>query len=220
MISKKSKVIFLMPPKTASNSLKQSLLDSSFNFDKIETNGYPKIHLFLSEILSLSKIDIPEEYKIVQVVRNPFTRFASTYFHQLRLVGENSYLKKLSFDDFCEHFYKSINSDYFLKSFYKNIDFVNQTIRKGKNWGGTRAYLLQTQYNDRKLNVKYFKLEDISKDISQLSEYLDVYLPDMDRINENKTPKDYLSMLSDRTKSIIYEVYEKDFKYLDYGTAH
>ena len=209
-----------MPPKTASNSIKECLLDSIIDFDEFpQYYTAPKIHLFLSELVGLYDIKDWREYKIIQVVRNPNTRFVSSYFHQLKIIpkdAEGVKIKKMSFSDFSNHFYNSLNSDNFLAEFYGNYKFIHRAIFGGKSWGGSRTWLNQIQWNDLGAKIKYIKLEDITDDITPLSDELGVYLPSLEKFNTNKSKTDYNSMIDNDTQAIINEVYHQDFSKLNY----
>lgn len=219
MVSKKAKLIFLMPPKTASNSIKECLLDSSINFEPFKKVGHPKIHLFLSELVNLFEIKDIESYKVVQVVRNPDYRYASSYFHQMRMLPNNPKIKikGMDIEEFSEHFLKSLEfSNNFLQTFYGDTNFILKMVSSGKSWGGSRTYLNQTQWNDLNVDIKYFKLEEISEDIKPLSDYLGIYLPQLEKINTNKSPTNYDDVLTNKVLSIIDKVYEQDFQILHY----
>jgi hypothetical protein len=78
MIDKNKKTIVLMPPKTASNSVRILLEQFGYNFYKdLNLSNIPQIHLMLSEIIKLYNIVDLEEYKIIQVVRDPYHRYVS-----------------------------------------------------------------------------------------------------------------------------------------------
>jgi hypothetical protein len=217
MISKKSKIIFLMPPKTASNSLTESLLDSSIKFEEFGPSyRLPKIHLFLSEIVKLFNVQDIENYKVVQLVRDPYHRFASTYFHQIKLLPNKHHLKRLNFNDFSIHFLNSLKKGDFLNNFFIGTQFMNKSILSGKSWGGARTYLQQTQWNDLGVDIKYIKLQDGIDVSEELTEHLGIYIPEMPLKNVNKNDINYDDILTDEIMDIIYQVYYEDFIKLDY----
>jgi hypothetical protein len=216
MVSKKAKVIFLMPPKTASNSIKECLLDSSIDFlDFNREYKKPKIHLYLSELVELFQIEDLHNYKVIQVVREPLNRFVSSYFHQLKIIKNIKYdvkLQGMSFTEFTKHFYACLFNKNFLNNFYGNPKFIYSNINAGTSWGGSRLYLSQSQWNDLSADITYIKLEDISKDISILSKELGVYLPQLEKKNTNTISYDkYDQYLTKETNDIIRYVYEEDF---------
>ena len=95
-ISHKDKFILLHAGKCAGTSIRDCL-DDIIEEDKIEI---PKNHPILTEcqeIIAMSNHD-PKEYMIVAMVRNPFDRMVSWYYHAL-------YKSKAftgSFEGFCE----------------------------------------------------------------------------------------------------------------------
>lgn len=216
MVSKKSKLIFLMPPKTASNSLEESLLDSSINFDELTGVRYPKIHLFLSELVNAHGIKDVENYKIIQVTREPLDKFVSSYFHQLKISKDiNTRFSGMDLHDFAWHFYDCLmDSDNFLESFYGNLQFIQKSVSKGRSWGGTRLYLNQHQWNDLGMPVKYFKLEELQDGLGEISDYIDVYLPDLPTKNVGKNKKDV--EITDSVKKIVNHIFYDDYKILNY----
>ena len=70
-----------MPPKTASNSIRTTLEEQGVVFLK-DTQKLPQVHLKLSEIINRYDIDNLDDYKIIQIVRNPYSRFVSSFFFQ------------------------------------------------------------------------------------------------------------------------------------------
>lgn len=224
MLSKKHKVIFLMPPKTASQSLRESLLDSSIVFDKIQCR--PNIHLTLSELMKEFKISESQlsEYKIVQLTRDPYQRFISSYLHQMRLLPArvpDIKIRGMSIDTFSEHLTKCIFKVNFLNCFYGNTSFIERKIASGKNWAGTRAFMAQTDWNDVGADVKYFKLDDLKDGMDPISDYLGIYLPDMPmkNVSEEKTADLY----SETVASAVSYIFDIDFQILGYkinGRTH
>jgi hypothetical protein len=132
MISKEKKLISLMPPKTASNSIKQTLENNGVTFSiPIGKKIVPKIHLKLDEIVDLFDLDTLSNYKIFQIVRNPYHRFVSSYYHQMRTSAIRRNIKFVGYDlnQFTNHLYNSKKSDNFLEEFYGdkyNSGFVKE----------------------------------------------------------------------------------------------
>jgi hypothetical protein len=220
MVSTKEKLIFLMPPKTASNSLKECLLDSSLTIEPFNLPyRIPTIHLYLSELVGYYKIEDIENYKVIQVVRDPITRFVSSYFHQLRITNNNDSVKinDMNLSEFTNHLYTCLTKEgSFLKNFFGDIQFIKKSIMSGKSFGGSRTYLNQHQWNDLGVDMTYVKLEDITNDISLLSKEVGVYLSDLEKKNENKTIVDYDTLITDDIRKTLKEIYRKDFKILGY----
>jgi hypothetical protein len=201
-----------MPPKTASQSLTKSLLESDIQFNAILSR--PKIHLWLSELCSEFNID-PKEYKIVQIVRDPYERYISAYLHQQRLLPKNNILKDISIDDFSKRLIECLKYPNFIEKFYGSKQFLINTIKAGRNWGGVTAFQPQLDWNDLDCKVTYFKLEDIQKDITPLEKYLKAYIPALEKKNVSTTekkPEHYTPTVFKTVESL----YEKDFKKFGY----
>jgi hypothetical protein len=218
MLSKKHKVIFLMPPKTASQALTEVLLDSSIVFDKIQRK--PKIHLTLSELVDEFEVSEKElsSYKIVQVVRDPYERYISSFLHQMRLIpasAPNMKIRGMDIDIFSEHLVKSLMKPNFLKNFYGNTNFIKKNLEAGKNWSGTRAFMAQADWNDLGAEIKHFKLEDIKDSMESISDYLGIYLPDMAQKNVSITEKspDMYSQFVYDTVTYLYRIDFETFGY-------
>lgn len=197
MISKKEKLIFLMPPKTASKSLTELLLDCSLEFEPFDKPiEIDTTHLYLSEMVKYFDVENLLQYKIIQVGRNPYQRFHSSYIYSKA---------ELPIDIFTERFYKSVMDG-------KVIDFVKEHYEGDTN-SALRTLLSQTQWNDMNADVLYLKLEDISKDVKILADEVGVYLPQLDKINA----QDYESIdFSEKFIQIIEKVYKSDFVKLKY----
>lgn len=214
MFSRKHKVIFLMPAKTASQSLKECLMDSSIVFEQIKSR--PKIHLTLSELskeFGITRTEL-DEYKIVQVVRDPYDRFVSAYFHQQRLVPKSSEgiaIRGMDIHTFSSHFQRCIFKVNFLNCFYGNTDFIKHNITTGRNWSGARALMAQADWNDVGADVAYFRLEDLKDGMEAISEHIGVYLPDLPRKNESGVEKTS-DLYSSEVMSVVEYVYDIDFQ--------
>jgi hypothetical protein len=208
-----------MPPKTASNSLKECLLDSSLKIEEFPKNfKYPEIHLFLSEIKLVFGIKDLEKYKVVQICRNPYTRFASLYYHNIRLLPKNHPLLELNIEEYADKALKSIVSENYLDEFYGEDKFYYKSIKNKKSWGGTRTILEQTQWCDAPANIKYFKIEDLQDSMDSVSEFIGTYLPELNVVNKNKTDVNYDSVMTDKFKSLVQKLHYGDFKKLEYPT--
>jgi len=219
MIDRNKKIIVLMPPKTASNSIKQTLEKHGVKFSSpTKKTSSPLIHLKLNEIVDLFEIDDLNEYKVFQIVRNPYKRFVSSYFHQLRILNNMRTVKFINYDlkQFSEHLYNTINSEDFLENFYGDTSFVENSIRTGISWGGSRLYDTQLSWKNLDCNITYFKLEDVSVDIQPISDFLKIPLPKLEIVNIFSNGKNYSELINNKIKLIIEEIFEEDIKVFQY----
>jgi hypothetical protein len=221
MVSKEHKLIFLVPPKTASTSVFNTIGEYGIERDVVPPSpGQPTIHLKLSEIKRIFEIPSFEGYTIIQIVRNPYYRMVSSYYQQLRTMPKDDYLdiefRNMSFSQYVHHLYDAKNSDNFIRNFYGDNDFVETQISEGKTWGGLRFFDNQVDWNDLNENVNYFKLENISNDFSPVSNLIGIDIPQLNSINVNPTEVDYDELLTDDLKIIIRELFDKDFESFSY----
>tara|TARA_R110000803_G_C11891633_1_gene311019 strand:+ start:115 stop:780 length:666 start_codon:yes stop_codon:yes gene_type:complete len=212
VVSFKHKLIFLTPPKCSTFSLQQFLIDANIEVNKpLRPLSTPFYHATLSEIVYSYKIDLEElkQYKVIQILRNPYDRFISSYFHQQDLIGKqidfNTFLKKV------EQFKYLL--PYNINEFYLNFY---------QDDGGVRFYYEQNWWNNLniKVNINYLKLEDISKNSTSLCKLLnlDYHIP---FLCKNKNPIDKSQFYKEfnnisQYKSRIYTLFKKDFKLYNY----
>lgn len=219
MLIEKEKIILLLPPKTASNSLRKLLIDSGFRFrPPLRKVDYPVYHLTLSEICYVYNIPASqlENYKIIQIVRNPYDRFVSAWFHQMDILKTKMSLDNL-IEKLSQHKHLLPNqTDTFYENFYGSITHKEKSFERG-NWGGLRFYFDQIYWNDLDVKVHYFKLEDLTQDISSLSELINFKLADLPKIKVNSSTRENFNIYyNEKQKKQIQELFKDDFKKLDY----
>jgi hypothetical protein len=219
MIDKNKKIIVLMPPKTASNSIKQTLEKHGVKFSSpTKKTSSPLIHLKLNEIVDLFEIDDLNEYKIFQIVRNPYNRFVSSYFHQMRILNNMKTVKFINYNlnQFSKHLHNTIKSENFLKNFYGDTSFIERSIKNGVSWGGSRLYDTQLSWKNLDCDITYFKLEEVSENIEPISDFLKIPLPKLDVVNSFSNGKNYLELIDSEIKLIIEEIFAEDIKVFQY----
>lgn len=219
-VSKKNKLIFLLPPKTGSTSLKWCLISSKIPFDNvINIPNHPTIHLLLSEILKVHNIKKDElnQYKIIQITRNPYDRFVSAVYHQNIIIKENhtlsEYLEKLN-----KYLYLLPNNqDLFYEKFY-TIKSHKENNFKNNEWGGLRFWFKQEWWNDIGADVNYFKLESITENLAELSEFINIKLrefPHARPAGSNRNIK-YEKYFNENTLIDFEKLYNSDVKKFNY----
>lgn len=209
----------ITPPKSGTHSITDYLNDGiSYKSLPVNQVEYPIYHLTISEICNVFAINQLElkDYKIIQCVRNPYTRIISAYFHQMRLQNEF-----IEFEKFLENIQEAKYllphslDDFYIK-FYGDIAYKYAAFRMG-NWGGARFYYEQIWFNDLNLdNITYFKLEDLSMDSSSLSNFIGMGIKKFPHINRNQSSVDYNKLYNKKCVSIVSELYKNDLKYFDY----
>lgn len=212
------KLAVLFSSKTGSSSLRSLFLGQKFvcrpEFRKL---SYPHYHLFLSELAFVHGLDEKSlsRYKIVQVTRNPINRFISSWKHQERILNQ-----KIVVDELIDKLllYKELlpnNWREFYLKFYENPRHMDNSFQNG-NWGGLRFYVDQVDWNDLSLKVHYFRLEDLSRDVTPLSEFLNMELPPLPKKNIGNYIETVTNLLTYPQKEKIFQLFERDFKAFDY----
>lgn len=205
-----------MPPKTASTSLKLTLEKQGIVFDTHKEN-LPQIHLKLSEIKEKFQISDLTDYKKIQIVRNPYTRFVSSFFF-IKKIMPNDYtpiFKKLDISDFIDHLIESKKSDDFIKTFYGDVGYVESRIVTGSSWGGSRLFDSQSSWNDVDSDINVFKLEDLNYDVTPLNRLLQTSMKSLFRVNSQEITKNYMDFFNPKDLEKIYNLYSEDF--INYG---
>jgi hypothetical protein len=217
MISKNKKLIILMPPKTASNSIRALLQQFEYVFSTHLKMVLPQIHLRLSEIIDLHDVTDLSEYKIIQITRNPYHRYVSSFFHQNRIIPENynSNFKNFNLTEFSKHLLDSKKSNNFIESFYGDASFINSSINRGESWGGSRLFDTQVSWDDIGANVEYFKLENLTTDISELKNFLGVNFKKLPLIN-SWVLNNHMDLITPEIKDIVVELFDEDFTKFNY----
>lgn len=206
-----------MPPKTASNSIRSLLENLGYEFSKNFRIVHPQIHLKLSEILDIYNVENLEGYKIMQVVRDPYQRFVSSFYYQKKVLPANhdSKLKNLNFSEFSNHLYDAKKTNDFIKNFYGDESYINRCIHNGDGWGGSRLFDTQASWDTIGTNVKYFKLENLSSDVSELESYLETPINKFPKLNSQDL-QNYDSLITPEIKQIVTELFQEDFDKFGY----
>lgn len=206
-----------MPPKTASNSLKFTLENYDVHFEK-DNIILPEIHLKLKEIYSRYNLQSLDEYKIIQITRNPYERYVSAYFFMKKIIPKNSKIFFENFDigKFSEHLIESKKQNDFVETFYGDTSFVNQCISSGRSWGGSRLFDTQKSWCDMDVKISYFKLEELTHSTKKLSEFLDLPIRKLSHINSQNISTEYRTLINENVRKIIFELYYEDFTDLGY----
>ncbi len=155
-------------------------------------------------------------YRTIQVVRDPFARFVSAWRHQERILGEKIDLQVLleklkRYKSLLPHSWE----EFYLK-FYDDPDHRKRSFARG-NWGGLRFYMDQVDWNDVDQPVQYFKLEELSADMSKLSELLGLSLPPLPVKNKGDYSGTTNDLLTLEERAQIHKLFERDFSTFGYG---
>ena len=228
VVSFKHKLIFLTPPKCSTYSLKVFLDKCGIQMDEpVRPLSIPFYHTTLSEIIYCYNIGLNElkNYKIIQIVRNPYDRFLSSYFHQTQLlnIDKDKIIDNKFFNTFISQIesFKYLlpeNTNEFFSNFYQNEEYKWYHFNINQH-GGIRFYYNQSWWNNinKSIKINYFKLEDINKDINPLKNLLNINNTHL-YSTENRRSHSILKLknLIFKHKDRIYNLFKEDFKKFNY----
>jgi len=197
-ISHKHKAIFVHIPKTAGTSIEEAMgikvlkgkVLRSHKTSVIKGITYAPQH-FTSTILknhALTKVHWNKYFKF-SFVRHPYTRVLSEFFWVKK--KKCKIFNPKMFNEFLESYYIKFNTDHKLPQ----SDFL---------------------YENGKLQIdRLYKFENLGRSYRHLSKKLKLpkKIPHVQRSNNKK---EYFNLLTRENKELIYKIYEKDFKVLNY----
>ena len=181
-----------------------------------------KINKLLSETLKAYDIKIDElnQYKIIQITRNPYDRFVSAIYHQNTVMKKNytllEYLEELN-----KYFNLLPNNDYHpYEKFYGTILHRENNLKNNEtpHWGGLRFWFKQEWWNDIGADVNYFKLESIIKNLEELSEFINIKLVDFPYIRPGYSYRNnkYEKYFNETTRVDFEKLYSSDIEKFNY----
>jgi hypothetical protein len=197
-ISEKYQFLFIHIPKCAGTSIESffgydydNKLCFEHNFNNI---GHPK-HLTLNNYEKiLNEESIKKIFKFT-IIRNPFDRIVSAYNYSL-------YSDKIYWNGRNDYDYK--------KSLLSFENFIKQFKIKIPN---SFDHFIETKENKMDYIIRFENINDNFKELCNILNIKDKNLP-----FENKTPnrKNYRDYYDNKTKDIIYSIFEKDLKKYNY----
>lgn len=238
MISKKLQYIFVHLPKTAGTSIESALISAETskvvnkNTITIDSTieekffcGFDDRHKSLSQIIKKFNINDLKNYFIFSVTRNPYSRFVSSFCHNLyvknnllfanNLIGLGNdqiqdtarFLRLEAENKIWGNF---IEPKILIKEFRKFAKEFNQSIFETKVFNKQTTIL--EDLNCYNLIAKY---ENLKKDWAIISKKIlkkETKLPSL-----NQTLHiDYKLFYDNKTKLIVGDIYNDDFKILGY----
>lgn len=205
------KICFIHIPKTGGTSIskglfgqvggdKSILLVSLINIDGTFRRAS---HCTLEEIYKLKPEVKSEEFKKISMIRNPYDRFISEYFH-LKRYGINHPLfgcpKNISFSKYVDNFEKKYH-----------------LLEERCSHLGGEDYVIHHLPQDRFLTVdgklavdkiyRFENFDEIQKDFG---------FKEHENKNNLKKGKNYREILGPKAKDVIESIYKKDFELFDY----
>tara|TARA_Y100000310_G_scaffold340637_1_gene437146 strand:+ start:817 stop:1803 length:987 start_codon:yes stop_codon:yes gene_type:complete len=192
-ISQNYPLLFIHIPKAAGTSVNHIL-------NIKETHS--KRHLSLNEIQSLVNPKIYNTYTKFGIIRNPFDRMVSLYFHRMK----NWNCLKVEFDP-----------NLTFEQWFWNLN-IHLHEFSNKAFMMSSYDLLIDDKND--LGVDYtLRFENLEKDWNDMFEVLDLKAPKLPKKNKSKHKhysEYYKCETGELIKQFVYERFKNDFKYFGY----
>lgn len=189
---KKTKVVYFPAPKIASTSLRELFfeLENGFKFRKFSINGNATDLFWLYRNQEIFKaVEVPPEYEKISVIRNPISRFISTY--KWLVSGHDAYFREPM----------EINE------FVSSLEIIGRQSAKAK-------FHLMPQFVFLGTDLSYFHKVFRIEDIADLNDYLSrrsglkIDLP-----WENQSSK-LEQALSGESSEKIRKIYQADYELL------
>lgn len=200
-----NKIIFTHPPRCGGTSF-----ESFLGFENNDEHSFLYKHAsLLDHIKAIKKMNQnPNDFVKISVIRNPWDRMVSWYFHlkQKALLYETLYGFKtkiqsaaceLEFNEFINYIDK-----YQIKIFYRDFSFYM--------FGETGTIEIDFIIKYENYNNDFLKcLRFLKKNRAKLN-----FIPVKNKTNENKL--NYRFFFNKKSKEIIEKIYKKDIDYFSY----
>jgi hypothetical protein len=152
----------------------------------------PPAHFDLSLIENIFRLDAIYSFAMV---RNPYDRILSDYKWAKTKTNNTQFFQKMSFEEFCVHCFKehSNNSGYLSNHITSQHQFVSKNVNK------------------------VFKIErGLEEAIEEVFTDIGVQLNNKLVLKKLNATTDEAIQVNQKTKDLIYEFYEEDFKIFGY----
>ena len=185
LLNDKNKFGFVHIPKTGGRTITKILMDVDGTQELTSHHG-------------LSLLPDNNDYTYFTIVRNPFTRIASAYYHECRKFG--------------------------FKEFHKFLNEINET----NPWYIPQVYYINSGKTNRRYIKHILKYENYDKEVKQLLRKLNIQnIKKLPHLNKNpiyekhpnlKQEKYYRFLYTEEwMKELVRERYKDDFKIFNYG---
>lgn len=206
------KIIFIHIPKTGGTSIINGLFNNGLTHNKqnliglmisLDGNWRRSSHCTAEEINTIFP-NIFDTYRVVTVVRNPFDRMVSEFYHLVRhkirhpVIG-NVY--DLNFNEFIFRVYNNFQEIEKIQS-YPDEDYFIHFLPQSRFLKINNIFI-----NDIKI-YRFEKFEEIEKDFNLLEKK---------NVNNIKEQKHYSLLYNLDSRKMIEEIYSEDLQIFDYS---
>jgi len=201
MISKKYKCVFIHIPKCAGMSVEHLL---GANLQKFHKKSWQLKHGGPKAPCNKKFFQNPEYFKFT-IVRNPWDRAVSAFFHDVKMCKTNPSVRRLKA--------RSLFKKYGIEGFNEFIKIIN--IKKLSRQHS--HYRRQTPFLDAKYDY-ICRFENINKDIKFVCDKLGIDFKRFEHKNKSleKEKAHYSDFYSEKSIELIHDIYEEDINKLNY----
>tara|TARA_R100000664_G_C2743357_1_gene131545 strand:- start:536 stop:1168 length:633 start_codon:yes stop_codon:yes gene_type:complete len=207
MINCKEKFIFLHIPKTGGTSIERAFLPDKWKTTKT------KRHYNIRR-MGLTKKE-SDEYNIFTVLRNPFTRIASTYNHFMNGPENPGFDKKsYTFNEYVYNIEKYFNGLLKPRTEYASIHRVEDEYGKvifDSQHVETLSWWLETEDGEQ-ANCHFLKFESIEDDWEKFKTTINAESK-LKHLNASETSEEeYMSYYDKESREIIQQLYKDELR--------
>ena len=191
--------------------------NAGISISKVISNGVDDVQRVVSRHARLKDIIGPigeEEWKKLYtfaVVRNPWDRLVSWY----SMIAQATYRYDPLFWKRPRIWRYAVNNSRDFKSFIKNCDAV--VMDRGVEKSFAFDQLSYIEKAEGGVGVKYVaRYENLSEDLPQIWEILNLDMPEPSRLNASKRQKDYRAYYDDETAQIVADRFHRDIEVFGY----
>lgn len=208
MINCKEKFIFLHIPKTGGTSIERAFLPQKLKTTKTKTRHYNIRRLGLTK-------DEADQYNIFTVLRNPFTRIASSYNHFINGPENPGFDKKsYTFDEYTINIKKYFDGILKARTDYPSIYRVENKDRKvifDSQHVENLRWWLETSDGEQ-ANCHMLKFESLNEDWDKFKSTINTETK-LKHLNASGTSEEeYMSYYGKESKEIIQQLYKDELR--------
>ena len=192
MISHEKKLIFIHIPKNAGTSIIKAIGEDQIIDKSIEE--YKKHY-----------IKYWSDYKKFTVVRDPIDRFISAY--KFARMGESQWFSLIGRNGLDKHPHYDLCNSMDINEY---ISFISNNPKKINYWIIPQTFFVLNE--NKEIEIDYIaRYENLVEDLKNIG------IENIEKLNSSKIDDESIIKLTKKSKNILYEIYDIDYKNFSYG---